>query len=167
MAFPDKLSDWVLWTAANRGKVLSYVRGLQIFAGLLLLLIGWHMGHAHLHLMRDGIRAQGKIVDSRTERFRSGTSGTTAYMPVVDFQAGDRTTRFTNWLGSSRSPTLNQIVPVLYDAADPSVAMIDRPVMNWIPWGPISAVGLFLLLVGIVGLLKRTPTERQSDRALR
>jgi hypothetical protein len=27
-------------------------------------------------------------------------------------------------------------------------------VWNWLPWGPIVAVGAFLLLVGIAGLLR-------------
>jgi len=97
-------------------------------------------------------------VGSKTIRPRTGNSGRTGYMPVVEFQAADRTQLFTNWLGSSRSPSLNQMVPVLYDAADPSVAMIDQPVMNWIPWGPTAVVGGFLVLVGIMGLLRRPST---------
>jgi hypothetical protein len=40
-------------------------------------------------------------------------------------------------------------VIVLYDPANPSLAMIDRPVWNWLPWAPIFALGLFLVLVAI------------------
>jgi hypothetical protein len=162
MPFTDELSGWIAWMIANRGKLLRYGHGLQILAGLFLLLLGWHMGHTHFHLIRTGTRTQGRIVGSKTAHFRRRGSpiGSAAYLPVVEIQAENRTFRFTNWLGSSISPTLNQIVPVLYDASYPSVAMIDRPVMNWIPWAPISVVGLFLLLVGIKGLLKRPSTER-------
>jgi hypothetical protein len=42
-------------------------------------------------------------------------------------------------------------VIVLYDPTNPSVAMIDRPVWNWIPWAPTFAVGLFLALAAIKG----------------
>ena len=159
MAFPDQINGWITWMLANRATVLRYTRFLQVFIGVILLVLGWHMGHMQFHLIRNGTRTQGKIVGSKTVRPRTGNSGRTGYMPVVEFQAGDRTQLFTNWLGSSRSPLLNQIVPVLYDAADPSVAMIDRPVMNWIPWGPTSAVGGFLVLVGILGLLRQPSTS--------
>jgi hypothetical protein len=45
-------------------------------------------------------------------------------------------------------------VTVLYDPANPTLAMIDRPVYNWIPWGPTFAVGLFLVIVAIKGALR-------------
>jgi hypothetical protein len=32
--------------------------------------------------------------------------------------------------------------------------MIDRPVWNWLPWSPILAVGIFLLVVGISSLIR-------------
>jgi hypothetical protein len=162
MPFLDKLNGWIIWMTANREKLLRYSHGLQILVGLFLLLMGWFMGHTQFHLIGTGTRTQGKIIGSKTEYFRRSESamGSTAYMPVVEIQVENRTFRFTNWLGSPISPTLNQIVPVLYDASQPSVAIIDRPVMNWIPWAPISVVGLFLLLVGITGLLKRTSPER-------
>jgi len=44
---------------------------------------------------------------------------------------------------------------VLYDPEKPSLAMIDRPVWNWIPWAPTLGVGLFLVFVGIRGWMLR------------
>ncbi len=49
----------------------------------------------------------------------------------------------------TNAAVLNVRVTVLYDSANPTSAMIDRPVMNWIPWAPTFAVGLFLILVAI------------------
>jgi hypothetical protein len=43
---------------------------------------------------------------------------------------------------------------VLYDPVHPTSAMIDRQVMNWIPWGPTIGVGAFLILVGTIGLVR-------------
>ena len=86
---------------------------------------------------------------------RSGnvTSVTTGYMPVVEYRAfADNAVRFEDWLGSStpgKRNHLNQVVQVLYDPADPSVAMIDRPIWNWIPWAPIIIVGVLLIISGI------------------
>ena len=71
-------------------------------------------------------------------------------MPVVEYRAmGDKRIRFEDWLGKSSTGMLNESVPVLYETTDPSVAMIDRPVWNWMPWAPIIAVGLFLVFDGI------------------
>src|SRR5579864_9448811 len=127
MEFSDRLMVWIAWMRANRPQLLRYGRGLQIVTGLVLLLLGWHMGHDHLQLLRSGTRTQGKIIGSKQERFyRDATAiGSRADMPVVEFQAGDRMVQFEDWLGSSTPPTLNQVVPVLYDASNPAVAMID------------------------------------------
>jgi hypothetical protein len=63
--------------------------------------------------------------------------------------AGDRSVRFEDWKGSGVSGARNQAVTVLYDPLNPSVAMIDRPVWNWIPWAPVFGLGLFLALVAM------------------
>jgi hypothetical protein len=44
MAFPD---DQVLWLLNNKPKVLRYIHGLQVVVGLVLMVLGLHMGHAH------------------------------------------------------------------------------------------------------------------------
>src|SRR6266436_4249329 len=98
MTAPDRLTGWVTWLIANRGKLSPYMRGLQILVGLIFLPLGWTMGHRQYHLLWTGTRTQGRIVGSSTALFRSGSSGTTAYMPVVEFQAGGRDAHFTNWL---------------------------------------------------------------------
>jgi hypothetical protein len=155
MAFPDKVAIWVAWMRANRPKVMLYTRGLQILTGLILLCLGWAMGHVHFQLIHDGSRTQGKIVDSKQKHFRRYSStANLAYMPIVEFQSVGQAIRFEDWLGSGSSPVLNKTVPVLYDAANPSIAMTDRPVMNWIPWAPTFGVGLLLLLAGVSGMLK-------------
>jgi hypothetical protein len=133
---------------------LRYGFILQIFVGVLLCGLGYFMGRAHLRLILKGERAQGRIVDYKRRIFTISRSNqpnstSTGYMPVVEYRAmGDKRIRFEDWLGKSPG-MLNESVPVLYDRTDPSVAMIDRPVWNWMPWAPTLAVGLFLVLVGI------------------
>lgn len=75
-------------------------------------------------------------------------------MPIVEFQAGDRVVQFQDWLGTKIAGNINVSVIVLYDPVNPSVAMIDRPVWNWIPWTPIFVVGVFLVLVAIKGAFR-------------
>jgi hypothetical protein len=76
-------------------------------------------------------------------------------MPVVEFPARARVVRFTDWLGSSVRTAGYEGVPVIYRRAEPSLAMIDLPVGNWLPWGPTLAVGFFLALDAMRGWLGR------------
>jgi len=108
------------------------------------------MGHAHFRLIREGVRTPGRIVSYKQEAFRRASgSSSTAYMPVVEFHISDRFVQFKDWLGSSVAGSINVSVIVLYDPANPAVAMIDRPLGNWLPWGPVFAVGVLLLLASV------------------
>jgi len=135
----------------NREKILRYAWIPQLSVGLFLLGLAYFMGHEHFHLIREGVRAPGTIIGYKQENFRrsSDSFSTTGYMPIVEFRAGDHSYRFQDWLGARFAGSTNVPVTVLYDPANPSVAMIDRPARNWLPWAPIFAVGLFLLLVGV------------------
>lgn len=150
-----------------RPRILRYMPVLQVLVGLFLLFMANHMGRTNFHLIRVGVRAPGRVVSDEQRNFGSsvGNSGTvrTAFLPVVEFRANGQTIRFTDWLGSSSTGSFPDRVTVLYDAATPSVAIIDRPLMNWIPWAPIGAVGCFLCLVGLKGLLvNRQSGEREA-----
>jgi hypothetical protein len=143
---------------SNREKILRYAWVLQLFAGLFLLGLGYFMGHAHFHLIREGVRVPGRIIGYKQENFRSSsgsnTSTTTAYMPIVEFHTNERFIQFQDWLGTKIAGSTNVPIIVLYDPANPSLAMIDRPTWNWLPWAPIFAVGLFLILVALRGAFR-------------
>jgi hypothetical protein len=151
--------DWIGRVIENKETVLRYMWIPQLLTGAVLLVTAYYMGHVHLHLLRQGAQAPGRVVGHEQKMFvRSGArSGhtTTAYMPVVEFNVMSRAVRFTDWLGAPSAGSLPDRVTVRYDPANPSIAMIDRPVMNWIPWAPIAAVGGFLTIVGISGWGKR------------
>jgi hypothetical protein len=138
---------------SSRVQILRYGFILQALAGAVLLFVANIQGHDHFHLIQDGVRAPGTVVDFKEHNFRSddGAGSDTALMPIVEFQAGGRIVRFQDWKGSDSGASLRAPVTVLYDPARPSDAMIDRPVWNWLPWAPIGAVGLFLALVAIKG----------------
>jgi hypothetical protein len=141
--------------ASNREKILRYAFIPQVLAGVFLLGLAYFMGHVHFHLIRQGMRAPGTIVGYKQENFlRSSGSSSTGYMPIVEFHTNDRFIQFQDWLGASVRGGRNASVIVLYDPVNPSLAMIDRPVWNWIPWGPIFAVGLFLILVAVRGAFR-------------
>jgi uncharacterized protein DUF3592 len=140
---------------SNREKILRYAFIPQVLAGLFLLGLAYYMGHVHFHLIRLGVRAPGTIVGYKQENFlRSSGSSSTEYMPIVEFHTNDRFIQFQDWLGASVRGNTNASVIVLYDPVNPAVAMIDRPVWNWIPWGPTFAVGLFLVLVALRGAFR-------------
>ena len=148
----NRLSAWLV---ANRASALRYTRVAQLVLGLFLLLFGYCIGNEHYHLIRQGIRTQGTIVGYKQETMPNGVGvrWDVESFPIVTFHAGDQIVQFKDWMGS-RTEVRNVPVTVLYDPADPSMAMIDRPVMNWIPWAPTFGVGLFLVLIAIKGWLR-------------
>ena len=155
MELVSSVQALVSWMLNNKEKVLRCQRVAQVVVGVFLLLLGYFIGKDHLTLVRKGARASGIVVDYKAEDFRDSRNFTsTGYMPVVQFQAGDHVIQFKDWMGSRIAGPLRRQVPVLYDAANPSVAMIDRAVMNWIPWAPMIALGLFLFFAGVRGLTR-------------
>jgi hypothetical protein len=157
LPFPDEL---IAWLKNNPQKLKRYGALLQALLGFFLLWFGYFSGRAHFHLIRDGVRTQGTIVGHTSEYFRNSgrNSSSTAYMPIVEFRAGDRVIHFKNWLGSPSTGNLHASVVVLYDPVDPTTAMIDRSIMNWIPWAPCFVLGAFLVLVAIKGSLSSLNT---------
>jgi hypothetical protein len=137
---------------ANRSRILRWMWIPQLVVGAFLLVLAVYIGRGHFDLIRHGMRADGRVVgyEQRTFRSSNGTSQTstttTAFMPIVEFRTSARVVRFTDWLGSRSAGHLSEVLTVLYDPTNPSLAMIDRPVMNWIPWMPIAAVGLLLVV---------------------
>jgi hypothetical protein len=148
----------VAWMLNNKEQVFRFMRVLQLLAALFLLGLGYFIGHEHFHLIRAGVRTQGVIVGYKEQSFQSYNQGrshsSTAFMPIVEFRSGERVIRFKDWMGTQSASGRGTAVTVLYNPADPVSAMIDRPVMNWIPWAPIFAVGFFLVLVAANGFLK-------------
>lgn len=142
------------WAENNKEKILRYTRIMEVVVGVFLLCLGYYIGKDHFHLIRDGLRVPGTIVGYKQEYFSGGfgrSSRTSqALMPIVRFQAGPQDLEFKDWMGTNNAVT-NIRVTVLYDPENPSLAMIDRPVWNWIPWAPTLGVGLFLFFVGVRG----------------
>ena len=145
------------WSRDNQDRLYHFQCFLTAMMGLLLITLAYFMGgNTHFPLILDGVRTQGRIVDfqEHVSRSRKGASPT-AYMPIVEFKIGNKVVRFSDWLGSETNSLPDGDVPVIYDAANPTVAMIDRPIGNWMPWSPIFIVGLFGVLLGIKNWIKR------------
>jgi hypothetical protein len=136
---------------ANRSRILRWMWIPQLLVGAFLLVLAFYMGRGHFDLIRHGERTAGRVVGYEPRTFVSTNASsrvsttTTAFMPIVEFRASARVVRFTDWLGSRSAGHLSAVT-VLYDPANPSQAMIDRPVMNWIPWMPIAVTGLLLVV---------------------
>src|SRR4030088_963496 len=94
----------VSWMNANREKIFRYAWIPQLFGALVFLGLGYFMGHAHFHLIRQGVRAPGRIVGYKQESFKrtSGNTSSTSigYMPIVEFHVNDRFVQFEDWLGT-------------------------------------------------------------------
>ena len=150
----EEIKGFAGWAQNNKDTLLRYTRIAEVVVGLFLLCLGYYIGKDHYHLIREGMRTQGMIVGYKQEYFPGSSGrpseGSEAFMPIVKFQAGGQDVEFKDWMGTNAA-VLNVRVTVLYDPEKPSLAMIDRPVWNWIPWAPTLGVGLFLVLVGVRG----------------
>src|ERR1700720_1437073 len=86
------------WAQNNKEKILRYTRIAEVVTGVFLLGLGYFIGKDHLHLIRDGTRAQGTIIGYKQEYFRGSDgrlgSGSEAFMPIVRFQAGGQDVEF-------------------------------------------------------------------------
>lgn len=155
-------ADWnsqILSLVDNRDKILRYAFLLQFIAAIPFLWFATITGKQHAHLLVSGTHTTGIIVSVVPVRFSSRSSGTTrssstSYEPVVSFVAGNDEFRFQEWKGTAISPRIGTKVTVIFDPSDPDIAMMDRGYLNYLPWAPCAAIGLFLLLVATKGLLK-------------
>jgi hypothetical protein len=156
MPFPEQQVEWML---ANRAKILRYAFVPQLLVAVALLSLAYFTGKADAHLLLNGARTRGKIVgfqprELHTHRNPSsnGVYGRRVYLPIVEFEARGDKVRFEERKLVAKGEGVGWPVSVLYDPNKASVAMIDRPFWNWIPWAPALAIGAFLALVSFKGL---------------
>ena len=154
MPFPLQQVAWLL---ANRERIFRYIFIPQFLAAALFLSFAYGTGKVHAPLLFRSARTQGTIVNFKpaliSYRSSSGsTSYSTIYEPLVEFTANDRVFRVQEWKGSESRVGLGWSVPVIYDPADPSVAMLDRGLSNWLPWAPFFVIGLIVGLASLKGL---------------
>jgi hypothetical protein len=156
MPSPQQQVDWLL---ANRAKILRFAFVPQLLAAVALLSVAYFTGKTGVHLLFHGARTRGKIVGfqpMQIHRYRTPTStgifGRTVYLPIVEFEVRGALVRFEEHKLVPDGEGVGWPVAILYDPANVSLAMIDRPYWNWIPWAPALAMGAFLALVSLKGL---------------
>jgi hypothetical protein len=153
MAFPQ---EQVAWLLANREKISRYIFIPQFLAAAIFLSFACGTGKVHAHLLLRSARTQGTIVNFKSALIshRSSSSSSyysTIYQPLVEFTVNDRVFRVQEWKGSESRVGLGLSVSVIYDPADPSVAMLDRGPSNWLPWAPCFAIGVLVGLASLKG----------------
>lgn len=163
MPFPEELVQWVL---LNRSKMKSYGHLLQMTVGFFLICFSAWVGRTPIHLLQNSSRTSGIVVDFKTNKNMSqGTHGSrmywTSHTPIVEFQFENHPIRFQDYMGFANSREgVGSSVPVLFDAHNVAIAMIDRPTWKWIPWAPMMGLGFFLFVVGCVGRLQAKPVNQ-------
>jgi Protein of unknown function (DUF3592) len=157
MPVPDSQVFWIL---SNRGKILRYAFVLQFLVAAALLTAADFTGHTDLRLLLHGARANGKIVAFQQRQWHThrnpsstGMYGRNVYLPIVEFEVQGAIVRFEEKKLVAQGEGVGWPVTVLYDPTNPSVARIDRPFWNWMPWAPLLAIGSLLALAALKGLL--------------
>jgi len=146
----------VLWLIENREKIFRYFFIPQFIAAIPFLWFGYATGKVHTHLLFKGAATTGTVVAVVPVKFSSRSSSldsSTSYEAVVSFTSGNDEFRFQEWKATPIAPSIGTRVPVIYDPADPDVAMVDRGLRNYLPWAPFAAIGALLFLVALKGLL--------------
>ena len=121
--------------------------------GLIAFIAGCAWGYQRFMLYRDGVTAQGIVVENTGTRSKDSDGNTsTSYYPVVEFtvQGGEKH-RFTGSTGSSTPDyETGAKVDVRFDPRNPSKAQITDFTQFWL--GPLG-VGIFgfLFLAGGIG----------------
>lgn len=132
------------------GRLIRFAMGLIV--GLTFLIFGTYISGPRAYVLRGPVKTVGRVTGSvrRSAAIWNAQHTTqytvTGYHPTVEFQAGGRLIGFEDWRSTQRLPPVNSAVPVIYDPRDPSKAMIDLALWNFIPWAPITVVGLLLFL---------------------
>jgi len=151
------LDSQLAWLADNRERVLRFAFILQFVASVPFLWFAVASGRQHVLLLATGANTTGTIISVVPVQMNRGSStspwSSTSYEPVVSFSAGDRQFRFQEWKGTRVPPTLGTRVQVIYDPAEPIIAMVDRGYLNYLPWAPCAFIGVFLFFVALKGLL--------------
>lgn len=119
------------------------ISGLLLGLGLSLLGVGVFFAVKTRRLLRGGVTVQGTIVDFDAA---SGGSGVTTYSPIVEYQTADgETLRYRSKRTRSRKElkgTRGAQVPVTYDPAEPSRAMLPEG-------GEGMSMSLSVIVVGL------------------
>jgi hypothetical protein len=127
---------------------------LAIFGsvGLIAFVTGCVWGYQRFMLYRDGVSAQGIVVENRQSRSKDSDGNTSdSYYPVVEFDAqGGTKYRFTGSTGSSVADyEVGAKVSVRYDPHNPSSAQITDFAQFWLGPLGVGIFGFFFLLSGI------------------
>jgi hypothetical protein len=160
---PSTLST-VAWLLANRERIFRWMFLPQLLAALVFLGFAYKTGKDHCRVLLAGTRTQGTVVGFKPVLFRSSsnTYSRTVKMPIIQFRANDHVIQFQEWKAGPSGLGIGWQVPVLYDPADPSLAMMDRGAFNWFPWTPCAAIGLLLALSALKGLASLLSTRKAA-----
>ena len=172
MPFPQQQVEWML---ANREKIFRYAFIPQLLVALPLFWFANSTGKTDMRLLLKGARTEGKIVGFQKRRFyanrnrlSTGTPGRNVFLPIVEFEAQGSLARFEEHKIIPGGEGVGWSVPVLYDPANPSLAMIDRSYWNYFPWAPALAIAVLLSLASIKGLsiflFQRNPEPAPSTQ---
>jgi len=155
----SSLSSQIALIAENRNRILRFAFLFQFIAAIPFLGLGFVTGRIPAHLLLSGKPAPGFVVNVvPVHQYAVNSLGNlysrrTTHELIIEFFPGVEPVRFREARGSSIEIVRGSPVDVIYDPANPEIAMRDRGFRNYLPWAPCVAIGGFLFLVAAKGLL--------------
>src|SRR5579859_5457713 len=145
--------------AANREKILRFAFILQFIAAIPFLWFACVTGKTQASLLYGSKTAPGTVVAVFPVRlYRTSSSGAqysrgTVYDVIVEYAPAGEPVRFQDRRTTRVAASVGSPVQVIYNPTHPLTAMVDRGYINYLPWGPPAAIGSFLILVALKGLI--------------
>src|SRR5882762_5672802 len=155
----DPTAGILTWFAAKGEKILRFAFILQFIAAIPFLWLAYTSGKTQATLLFRSQTVPGIVVAVIPFRqYKTSPSGVlyvrgTTYEVIVEFNPGDQPIRFQDRRGTPFAATVGSPVRVIYDPTHPLTAIMDRGYWNYLPWAPCAAIGCFLTLVALKGLL--------------
>lgn len=149
----DRIEDHIRRLSEKPEKVISHLRIIFRIGGIILIILALRIGREKIDLVVNGTRSRGTVVDYKQAEWSLHSQFNPAksrivYMPIVEFSVDGKVIHFQDNVGSRIAGGLMKDVPIIFDHDHPETAIIDRPVLNWIPWAPMLLMGFLFLWRG-------------------
>lgn len=155
----DSVNPLTLQFAVDRTKIFRYAFILQFITAAPFLWFAYATGKTQATLLFGSKAAPGTIVAVvPVHLLRTASSGAqysrgVVYDVIVEYVPSDQPVRFLDRRTTPLPATVGSTVRVIFDPTHPLTAMVDRGYLNYLPWGPCTGIGIFLVVVAGKGFV--------------
>jgi hypothetical protein len=148
----------------DRAALVAYP--IRIVMGVAILVVGGSWSYGQIKFLSRATATEGVVMRNEySNRPRNLKLPISGYVAIIEFRttSGAKQT-LRDWFALERPQFENgENVPVLYDEANPSHAVPNRGMWNWLPPIALLMFGIFLTLQPLLKLVGGFARRRDSD----